>query len=113
VASDRITIGPYVVGEKPAPLEYTFLDSDGVPIDLSGYTAKFIVRPVDSDISVTYNATVTTPAAGEVTYTWDGTEFAEQGPHWSEFWVGNSTNRFASLRLEYSVRASVGPVPAV
>lgn len=113
MASDRTIIGPYVVGEIPAPLEYTFLESDGSAMDLSGYTAKFVVRPVDSDTAVTYAATVSGPAAGEVTYTWDGTEFQDPGPHWAELWVGNTTNRFASLRLEYSVRASVGPVPSL
>jgi hypothetical protein len=113
VASSSITIGPYVVGEIPAPLEYTFLESDGSPIDLTGYTARFVVRPVDSGISVTYNAAVTNPTGGVVTYTWGGTEFADPGPHWAQFWVGNSTNRFASLRLEYSVQDSVGAVPTI
>lgn len=113
MASDRTSIGPYVVGEIPSPLEYTFLEADGSPMDLTGYTAKYVVRPVDSDISVSYTASVTNPANGEVTYTWDGTELSEPGLHWSEFWVGNSVNRYASLRLEYSVRASVGAVPLI
>lgn len=113
MASSSTVIGPYVVGEKPAPLEYTFLESDGSAMDLTGYTAKFIVRPADGTSATTYNASVTNPAGGVVTYTWDGTEFAEPGKHWAELWVGNTTNRYASLRLEYRVRASVGPVPAV
>ena len=113
MASSSTVIGPYVVGEKPAPLEYTFQESDGSAMDLTGYTAKFIVRPADGTPATTYNASVTNPAGGVVTYTWDGTEFAAPGKHWAELWVGNTTNRYASLRLEYRVRDSVGPVPAI
>lgn len=113
MASDTLAIGPYTVGEKPAPLEYTFLKSDGTAMNLTGYTAKFIVRPADGEPATTYNASVTDPAGGVVTYVWDGTEFAAPGKHWAELWVGNTTNRYASLRLEYGVRASVGPVPAI
>lgn len=113
MASSSTVIGPYVVGEKPAPLEYTFLDSSGSAMDLTGYTAEFVIRPVDGTSATTHDASITDPAGGVVTYTWDGTEFSEPGKHWAEIWVGNTTNRFASLRMEYSVRASVGPVPAI
>jgi len=114
VASETITIGPYVVGEKPAPLEYTFLESDGTPLNLTGYTAKFVVRPVDDPAAVTeVDASVTDPTGGTVTYTWSGTELSTPGDHWAEFWVGNNTNRYASLRMTCSVRQSLGPVPAI
>lgn len=109
----KIDIGPYVVGEKPAPLEYTFLDSAGVAVNLTGYTAKFIYRRTDDTSPVTANATVSTPAGGKVTYTWTGAEFATPGQWWAEFVVGNGTNRFMSLRLEYTVRAGVGPTPSI
>ena len=113
MASDRIVIGPYVVGEIPSPLEYSFLDSAGQPINLTGYTAKLVVRPTDSNTPASYGATVSAPLAGTVTYTWDGTELAQPGPHWAEVWVGNGTNRFASLRLEFTVRGPVGAVPVI
>lgn len=114
MASDTITIGPYVTGEIPSPLQYTFLESDGSPINLTGYTAKFVTRPVDDESAMaTYTASVSSPTAGEVTYTWDGTEITTPGRHWAQIWVGNTTNRFASLRLDYSVQASVGPVPQI
>jgi baseplate upper protein BppU len=114
MSSDSQEIGPYVVGELPAPLEYTFLESTGEPKNLTGYTAKFVTRPADDPGAVeTRNATVSDPTGGVVTYTWDGTEFATPGRHWAELWVGNTTNRVASNRLEYVVRASVGPVPAI
>lgn len=111
-STPSVTIGPYVVGEIQAPLEYRFLDATGAAINLSGYTAKFIWRAVDGSPVVT-GAVVTDPADGKVTYTWTGAELTEAGPHWAEFWVGNTTNKFASLRLEFSVRVSVGPVPMI
>jgi hypothetical protein len=112
MSASSVTIGPYVVGGKPPPLVYTFLDSAGAAINLTGYTAVFNFRPVDGTATVGA-ATVTTPLTGQVTHTWTGAEFEAPGDHWAEFWVGNTTNKFCSLRLEYSVRAAVGPVPAI
>jgi hypothetical protein len=56
---------------------------------------------------------VSAPLAGEVTYAWTGAEILTPGRHWAQIWVGNTTNRFASLRMDYSVQASVGPVPSI
>lgn len=110
--SSEITCGPYVVGEKPPPLEYSFLDSNGAPIDLAGYQAKFVYKEADSPSS-TVNATVSQPAFGTVEYVWDGTEFATAGHYQAEFWAGNGTNRYASLILVFQVRGSIGPVPNI
>lgn len=109
-----LVIGPYVVGEKPSPLSYTFLDSSGVAMNLTGYTAKFITRLVDDDTTAaTFNATITNPTGGVVTYTWTGSEMTTPGKHWGELWVGNTTQRYASVRLEFTVRQAVGPVPSI
>ena len=112
MASASIQVGPYVVGEKPPPLEYTFLDAAGAAINLTGYTAKFHVQRTDA-AALVFNATVSDPTGGKVTYTWAGTEFATPGSYWAEAWVGNSVNRFASLRLEFTVRASIGTAPSI
>jgi hypothetical protein len=112
MSDTEVAIGPYVVGEKPPPLEYSFLDSNGAAIDLSGYTAKFVCKEADS-AAVTVNATVTTPLSGTVEYVWDGTEFATPGSYRAEFWAGNGTNRYASLVMTFQVRSPVGPVPNI
>lgn len=112
MAAATVTIGPYTVGEKPPPLVYTFLDSAGVAVNLTGYTAVFNHRPVDGE-SAAGLASVTTPLAGQVTHTWTGAELTTPGDHWAEFWVGNTVNRLCSLRILYSVRAAVGPVPSI
>jgi len=112
MSDTEVAIGPYVVGEKPPPLEYSFLDSNGVAINLTGYTAKFVYKEADS-AAITVNASVSTPLSGTTEYVWTGTEFATPGHYQAEFWAGNLTNRYASLVLVFQVRESVGPVPSI
>lgn len=104
--------GPYVVGEKTGSLSYSFLDSSGNPIDLTAFTAKFVVRE-ELGSAVEYDAVVTAPAQGTVSYTWTGTEFPTAGSYLSEFWVGNGSLRYASILVRFDVRAAVGPVPGI
>jgi len=107
------TNGPYVVGEKPAPLVYQFLNAAGVVLDLSAsYTARFHWRERYGAVT-TANATITDAINGKVTYTWVGTEFPTPGQYVGEFWVGNGSNRFASQLLEWDTRASVGVAPTI
>lgn len=108
-----ITIGPYVRGEKPPPLEYSFLDSAGAAIDLTGYTALLRVQRTDASDYLDLTATVTAPTAGTVQHVWTGAEFATAGDYWLEFWTGNTTNRYASTRLKASVREPLGPPPSI
>jgi baseplate upper protein BppU len=107
-----VAIGPYVMGEKPAPLTYQFLDSDGNAINLTGYTAKFSYQEHDGS-PVTANAVVSDPVNGKVAYTFTGAEFATAGRYRAEFWTGNGTNRFASVDITFNVAVSVGPAPSI
>lgn len=108
----KINIGPYVMGEKPAPLTYQFLDSTGAAIDLSGYTTKFQWQEHDGPAS-SANAAVSEAASGKVTYTFAGTEFLTAGTYRAQFWAGNGTNRYASVDIEFTVAVPVGTVPAI
>lgn len=112
-----LTIGPYVVGEIPAPLEYQFLDSAGSPINLTGYTAKFqrgVKANATNYVSVaTLNATVTDAANGKVTYTWVAADFSGPGTYGGMFYVGNGTNRFASLLITWITCAAVDVAPSI
>lgn len=114
MSQPNVQIGPYVVGEKPVPLLYTFLDSNGNVIDLTGYTAKFAIHESLGLTSGTLNATVNNPpTAGVVQYTWAGTEFLTPGHYRARFWVGNLAQRFASVLITFAVADSEGPVPAI
>lgn len=114
MSNPSVTVGPYVVGEKPQPLVYTYVSTDtGLPIDISAWTAKYSYREEDSATSTLANATVVNGPGGQVSYTWTGAEFPTSGHYLTEFWVGNSTNRFASILIEFDVRQPVGAVPAI
>lgn len=110
-----VSIGPYVVGERPNPLEYQFLDASGAPLPLAGYLATFTVRERCADAPSVDNAsaTVSNPSEGRVTYSWDGTEFPTPGHYFAEMWVGNNAQRYASVLIEFDVRAAVYAVPAI
>lgn len=112
MSATSVTIGPYVVGEKPPALAYSFLDSGGAAINLTGYTAKFNVRE-KYGTATQYNASVTTPLSGTVTYAWTGAEFPTAGEYQAEFWAGNGTNRFDSILIKFEVRLPVGAVPSI
>ena len=108
-----IDIGPFVTGEKPPPLIYQFLDANGNPINLAtAYTARFCYRERDG-LPTTANATFADATTGQVQYTWTGNEFPTPGHYYGEFWVGNGSSRFASVLLEFDVRAGVCVAPSI
>ena len=95
----------------PDPLVYQFQDANGDPIDLTGYTVKYVVRERWSTAPVTYNGDFEDAATGKVRYTWVGGEFPTAGEYFSSFWTDNGTNRYASWLITYTVRLPVGVVP--
>lgn len=117
IRRESVELGSYVVGEVPLPLEYQFLDSDGVAIDLTGFgTATFqwadyvqgqFVNPVVE------TATVSDAPNGKVTYAWDGDEFDSPGEHAAMFFVNDGTTQYASLLITWHVCLAVGTPPAV
>jgi hypothetical protein len=115
VSGPTIEIGPYVVGEIPIPLEYTFTDSNGVAINLTGFTARFQRGEIDGTFTnaVTVNATITDAVNGKVTYTWTAADFAQPGRYGGMFFVGNGTNRYASWLITWTTCASVNTPPAI
>lgn len=112
-----VELGSYVVGEVPPPLEYQFLDADGVPINLTGFaTARFhwgdyvqgqFVNPVVE------TALITDAVAGKVTYAWDGDEFDGPGEHAGMFFVNDGTTQYASILITWQVCLAVGVPPVV
>lgn len=110
--STRIT--DFKVGEKPAPLEYQFLDGAGGPLSIVGYQAKVNITERWGTVGVSNaNATVTDAANGKVTYTFTGAEFPHAGQWTIEVWVGNGTQRFASVNVLVDVHWPVGAIPSI
>lgn len=112
-----VDLGSFVVGEVPPPLEYQFLDADGAPINLTGFTvvtfqwSEYVqgqfVNPVVA------SGTVTDAVAGKVTYVWTGAEHAAPGAHAALFFVNNGTVQYASVLVTWQVCLPVGVPPAV
>lgn len=106
-------LGPYTEGEIPEPLVVTFTDADGNAIDLTGYTAK-LVHLLPDGTDTTSAATVTSAAAGQVTYTWGATDLAAAGLHKAVVWVGNGgTRKLASKHYTFEVVSSPGTIPTL
>lgn len=110
--SSSISIGPYVVGEKPAALEYAFLDSSGTAIDITGWTVKFQCQEQFGSV-FTGSGTVSNGTAGKALYAFTGAEFPTPGTYRGQFWVGNGTNRFASVDIRFTVASAVGTAPSI
>lgn len=112
--SPNTEIGPFVVGEKPAPLQYQYQDGDGVPINIVGYTVKFVIKERDGLAAQTFNGTLVDGPNGIAGYTWTSAEFPAPGHYVAELWIGNGgPQRFASILLTLTVRASIGLVPNI
>ena len=115
MSGPTIEIGPYVVGEVPIPIEYTYVDSAGAPINLVGYTAVFQRGEIDGAFvnAVTQIAAITDAANGKVTYTWTAADFLHPGRFGGMFFVGNGTNRYASWLITWTTCASVDTPPNI
>lgn len=111
---NNVNLGVFTVGEIPAPLEYQYLDWDGVPIDLTaGFTAKFNWTRVGATAAPTANAAMSDAALGKVLYTWTGAEFLQPGNYRAQFIVGNGTQRWFSDMITWTTRVGVGTVPTI
>lgn len=100
-------IGPYKVGEIPAPIVCTIEDSNGDFIPLGGFTVDFIYRQADHGSVTRSAALVTAGSTGQVQYTWEAGDFTTAGYFEGEFWCGNSTNRYASVTFGWEVLDAV------
>lgn len=111
-------VGSFTVGEVPVPIAYQFMDALGTPINLSTYTVAtfqwgYWIGGTPFTSPVTRNATITNALNGEVTYVWQGDEFATTGRHAGMFFVNNGTNQLGSLTLEWQVCSSAATPPVV
>lgn len=109
-------IGPYVLGEKPTPLQISFTDSDGNALDLTGFTASIdIVRLDGTDPGNLGEGISTIPnlTGGIVQYAWAENDFLTEGMFRLVAWVGDGSQRYASEFFEFFVRNSSTTVPSI
>ena len=116
MSGPTVEIGPYVVGEIPPPLEYTFLDANGVAINLTGFTVRFQRAEIAGGVFMnptTLNGALADAVNGKVTYTWTAADFPHPGKYGGMFFVGNGTNRYASWLITWTTCASVDVPPSI
>lgn len=115
MSGPTVEIGPYVVGEIPPPLEYTFLDANGVAINLTGFTVRFQRAEIDGGFAnaVTVNGALSDAVNGKVTYSWIAADFSYPGRYGGMFFVGNGTNRYASWLITWTTCMSVDVPPVI
>ena len=101
-------IGPFVAGERPDPLVYEFLDADGAPIDLTGYSAQFGYAELWGSPAALRNATVD---GSTVVYEWTAADLATPGRYRGELWAADAdgTPTYASVALRWDVRRPAVP----
>jgi hypothetical protein len=105
------SIGPFTAGERPPPLVYTYLDADGLAIDLTGMTGWFIFRRGD-DAPVVRSAPVTDGPGGEQTFAWVDADLATSGLYRAEMWAGTASGiKLASVVYAYRVREALAVPP--
>lgn len=113
---DQQLIGPYAVGEKPAPLQITIKDSNSTVIDLTGFTASFEITRLDgTDPSGLGGGTTTIPdeSNGITQYAFSADDFSAEGHYRGVMWVGDGSVRYSSEWFEWFVRDSGTDTPDI
>lgn len=107
--TDIAILGPYVEDEIPEPWEHAFVDADGDPFDLTGFSAIITWR-VNGGVPEERPAAVSDPENGETTYEWVEGDL-EAGTVRGEMTVDNGSSRFVQ-RFAMRVRTpGGGPLP--
>ncbi len=105
-------LGPYVESEIPSSLVVKFLDAGGAAINLTGFSAKWVVASVDDPTiaPVVNSAVINAPATlGEAQRDWDAGDLAVGSWH-GEMWVSDGTYRFCSERYRWTVAPALAIV---
>jgi hypothetical protein len=92
-----------MVGDRSPSITET-ITIDGIPVDLTGSTVQFKMRPVGSTtLKVNSPATVVTPAAGTVRYDWAAVDVdtADQYVVWWDVTTGGKVQSVGEAVIEF------------
>lgn len=99
--------GPFVAGEQPDPITYSFLDADGQPIDLQGFQVQWCWAERWAGPVGEANAQTIDAAGGRVEYDWGQSDLALPGRYTGFFWATKGNQRvYASLPIRFDVHAA-------
>jgi len=107
-------LGAFAAGAIPPPVEHTYTDFNGVPIDISSFSTRQMnieaIPPVTGPLGGAV-AFTTDGTDGKVTYTWSATDMAQPSTYTAQMWVSNGTNKYESDLLLYAVYDGPGDAP--
>lgn len=110
----RIELGAYAAGEIPPPVEVTFTDFDGAPIDLTGFGTRQMniesIPPVPGPLGGNTPILVDGPG-GVVQYQWTATDMATPADYTAQLWVSDGTFKYASDLIIFTVYDGPGVAP--
>lgn len=100
-----IGLGTFAKGAVPRSLQITMLDSDGNVLDLSGFTADFVITAVDAVVAGLGAglSTITDEPNGVTQYDWTAVDFGTIGLFRGQMWVDDGTLNFPSVIVQYEV----------
>lgn len=104
VTGDRISLGPYVVGEVPEPWIHQIQDVNGTAVNLTGYTVSVTFTKPDGTV-VTRAGALVVAANGTVRVTWQATDFNQAGLLRGRLTVDNGGSHVASTRFVARIRS--------
>lgn len=95
------------------PIRGVCKDEDGVAVDLTGATVKFIMQPTNDETdTVNASAAVEDAPNGVVSYSWQAGDTATEGIYYAEFEVTHSGGGIETFPrespLSIRVRAELG-----
>lgn len=109
-------LGAFAAGEVPPALVITFVDFDGNPVSLAGFSdvQMNIQEELDANSQPlgTGSIEITDAPNGEVTYAWVRADMIDPGDYTAQAWVDNDTNFYASDLYKYTVYDGPGEPPA-
>lgn len=98
-------------GDLLPAIEATITYSDGTAVNLAGATVKFLMADAASTLKVDAGATIVDAAAGEVKYSWSGTDTDTIGTYRAEFeatFSGSPMTAPNTTYLEVRIIADLG-----
>lgn len=102
----RVEIGPYSVGEIPQPLQITFVDFDGNPLDLTNFAVDFVIESIGGTTPTDVGsgaATKPDAGAGVTQYAFIAADCLTAGRWRGQMWADNGTVRLASVEYWWDV----------
>ena len=103
---------PLMAGEVPEPLAHTFLDSDGVVMNLTGFSASATWEHRASGVTGTLSCSPG-DSTGEIAATVSAAAVATPGVVDVVIWVGNGSYRYASPVWRLAIADPPGTAPAI